>query len=145
MTPKQRMLLQLSFTQLSGAADEVADRFHQRLLGLDSEMPRTDLKTEGRKLLQLIGLAVRNLDDPDQVSGAARDLGREYASLGLTDEHFDTMGEALLWTLEQFLGEGEPGKEERAAWILTYQTLTGWMKEGAQGVASSQGPAAVAS
>lgn len=145
MTPKQKMLLQLSFTQLSSAADEVAERFHRRLLRLDPALRRADLKVEGRKLLRLIGLAVRNFDDPEQVSGEARDLGREYAAQGLTEEHFDTMGEALLWTLVQTLGEEELSREERTAWVRTYQTLTGWMKEGAQGATGGPDTVAVAS
>lgn len=144
MTPKQKMLLQLSFTQLSSAADEVAERFHRRLLRLDPALRRADLKAEGRKLFQLIGLAVRHFDDPEEVSEAARSLGRGYASQGLGDEHFDTMGEALMWTLEQSLGEGELGREERAAWVNTYRTLTGWMKEGAQEVAERDASGATA-
>lgn len=142
MKPKQKMLLQLSYTQISSATDQVAERFHRRLLRLDPALRRADLKAEGRKLLQLIGLAVRSLDDPDQVSGAARDLGREYASQGLTEEHFDTMGEALMWTLEQTLGEGGLGREERTAWMQTYRKLTGWMKEGAQGATDRTGSGA---
>lgn len=144
MKPKQKMLLQLSYTQISSVTDEVAERFHRRLLRLDPALRRADLRAEGRKLIQLIGLAVRSLDDPEKVSGPARDLGREYASQGLTEEHFDTMGEALLWTLEQTLGEGGLGREERTAWTRTYQKLTGWMKEGAQGEGRRQDAEAVA-
>lgn len=132
MTPKQKMLLQLSYAQLGSASEEVAERFHQRLLGLDTALSRTDLKREGRKLLQLLGLAVRSLDEPERVTEAARSLGSQYAAQGLTGAHFDTMGEALLWTLEQTVGEGGLDRDERTAWIQTYRTLTGWMKEGAQ-------------
>jgi len=139
MTPKQKMLLQLSYTQISSATDEVAERFHRRLLRLDPALRRADLKSEGRKLLQLIGLAVRKLDRPEEVTQAARDLGREYSDRGLTEEHFDTMGEALLWTLEQVLGEDGLDRIERTAWIHVYRTLTGWMKEGAQEVTGQPG------
>jgi len=130
MKPKQRMQLQLSYTQLSSATDEVAERFHRRLLRLDPTLRRADLKAQGRKLLQLIGLAVRSFDDPQRVTVAAKSLGREYAAEGLTREHFDLMGEALLWTLEESLA-GELGRDERKAWTRIYQDLTEWMKEGA--------------
>lgn len=145
MTPKQKMLLQLSFTQITSSTDEVAERFHRRLLRLDPALRRSDLKTEGRKLIQLIGLAVRSFDEPERVAEAARGLGREYAAQGLTEDHFNTMGEALLWTLEQTLGEGGLDRDERTAWIRIYQTLTDWMKEGAQPAARRKGAAAVTS
>ena len=52
MTPKQKMLLQLSFTQITSSTDDVAERFHRRLLRLDPALRRSDLKSEGRKLIQ---------------------------------------------------------------------------------------------
>lgn len=141
MTPKQKMLLQLSYTQISSSSDEVAERFHRRLLRLDPALRRSDLKTEGRQLIQLIGLAVRSFDQPERTATAARELGREYARRGLTESHFDTMGEALLWTLEETLGEDGLDRDERTAWIRVYQSLTEWMKEGSQEAGADDGDA----
>lgn len=142
MKPKQRMLLQLTYTQISSKTDQVAEQLHRRLVRLDPQLrvalAGSDLKPLGRRLIHLMGLAVRPQETEDGVAESARSLGVDYAEAGLGEVHFDTVGEALLWTVEQTLEEGL-SRDERLAWTRIYQQLTGWMKEGAKG--AETGPA----
>ena len=57
-------------------------------------------------------------------------LGRRHLDYDVTEEMYDTVGKALLWTLEKGLGEGfTPEVEE--AWTETYNTLADVMKSAA--------------
>ena len=58
------------------------------------------------------------------------EVGRRHGGYGVTDAHYDTVGEALLWTLEQGLG-AEFTPNARSAWALTYGTLAGVMQNAA--------------
>jgi len=60
-----------------------------------------------------------------------RELGRRHAGYGVTDAHYDTVGVALLWTLERGLGSSFT-PEVRAAWASAYGLLAGVMKAAAQ-------------
>jgi hemoglobin-like flavoprotein len=49
---------------------------------------------------------------------------------GVTDAHYETVGGALLWTLEKGLGAAF-SVEVRGAWLAAYHVLASAMKEGA--------------
>ena len=61
-----------------------------------------------------------------------RALGRRHVGYGVRDSHYATVGEALLWTLEQGLGDAFT-PDVRAAWAETYGTRAGVMQRAAAG------------
>ena len=61
---------------------------------------------------------------------AVRQLGARHANYGVRDEHYATVGSALLWTLEQGLGDKfTPAVHD--AWLTVYELLAGVMQMGA--------------
>jgi hemoglobin-like flavoprotein len=74
---------------------------------------------------------VRGLDDLDALVPVVRDLGARHHGYGVRDEHYDTVATALLWTLEQGLGEAFT-PETREAWVEVYGILAATMKSGAR-------------
>jgi hypothetical protein len=61
-------------------------------------------------------------------------LGRRHLAYGVRDEHYDTVGGALLWTLEKGLGEAfTPDVKE--AWTVVYGIVARVMKDAANEVA----------
>lgn len=59
------------------------------------------------------------------------ELGRRHKGYGVEDQHYDTVGAALLWTLEQGLGSAwSPAAAE--AWGVTYGFLSSVMCEGTE-------------
>jgi len=77
--------------------------------------------------MQTINVAVTSLDRLEEIRPAIEGLGRRHAGYGVTDEHYASVGGALLWTLGQGLGEAfTPEAEE--AWAETYWTLATIMK-----------------
>lgn len=78
--------------------------FYDKLFELDPgtrPLFTSDMKEQGRKLMQMITAAVQGLDDLDQTLPAVRGLGRRHADYGVQDEHYDTVDAALLRTLGQ--------------------------------------------
>ena len=91
----------------------------------------SDMEEQGRKLMQMITVAVQGLDNLDQTLPAVQGLGRRHADYAVKDEHYDTIGAALLWTLGQGLGDGFT-TEVQEAWATTYGVLASVMKDAAR-------------
>jgi hemoglobin-like flavoprotein len=133
MKPSQIELVQSTYAQVAVVADDVASMFYWRLFTLDPELRalfRGDMKEQGRKLMAMIGSVVRNLHDLDQVVPSVRALGARHADYAVRDEHYDSVATALLWTLEQGLGDAFTD-EVRDSWTTAYTVLAGTMKAAA--------------
>lgn len=133
MTSTQIELVEASFRKIEPGADEVARQFYDRLFETAPSlrpMFRGDLVEQGRKLMQMITVAVRSLRRLDQILPAVEDLGRRHARYGVRDEHYAIVAGALLWTLGQGLGDAFT-PEVCDAWVAMYQTVTGVMQRGA--------------
>jgi hemoglobin-like flavoprotein len=93
-------------------------------------MFRGDMKSQGAKLMAAIGAVVRSLDRIDTMLLTIRDLARRHVGYGVRDEHYATVGAALLWTLEQGLG-ADFTPQVRDAWATAYGMLSAAMIEAA--------------
>jgi hemoglobin-like flavoprotein len=131
MTPIQKELVQSTWKQVAPIADAAAVLFYNRLFEIDpSTKPlfnETDLPRQRKKLMQIIGTAVTSLNRLDALVPVVEDLGRRHAGYGVKDEHYDSVGAALLWTLEQGLGEAWT-PDVKTAWTETYVLLSGVMR-----------------
>jgi hemoglobin-like flavoprotein len=134
MTPKQIELVQTSFQKVVPVRMEVARLFYGRLFSLDPTLKRlfrSSLEEQGDKLTQTLARVVGSLHRIDQIIGAVRDLAVRHVDYGVEERHYDTVGEALLWTLEEGLGDAFT-PEVRAAWTEAYTLLAGAMIEAAR-------------
>jgi len=130
LTARQKTLVQNSFTNIAGIADDAAVLFYQRLFELDPSlrpMFRGDMTEQRKKLMQMITAAVKGLDRLEQLVPVVQDLGRRHAGYGVQDSHYDTVGAALLWTLEAGLAKAFT-PEVKEAWTAVYGLLAGTMK-----------------
>ena len=133
MTGEQITLVRDSFEKVVPIADAAAALFYGRLFDLDPSLEplfKGDIVEQGRKLMQMLGVAVRSLDRLEQIVPAVRALGARHVAYGVRDEHYETVGRALLWTLKRGLGDSFTPEVE-AAWAEVYTTLAGAMKAGA--------------
>jgi hemoglobin-like flavoprotein len=134
VTDTQKVLVQESFAAVMPIADAAAALFYRRLFELDPSLERMfkgDMKEQRKKLMQMLTAAVKGLDRLDQLVPVVEDLGRRHAGYGVADAHYDTVGEALLWTLEKGLGNAFT-PEVKDAWIAVYGLLAGTMKNAAK-------------
>jgi hemoglobin-like flavoprotein len=134
MTPEQKRLLAETWKQVAPTADAAADMFYRRLFEIDPAARKlfraTEMVAQRKKLLQTLSFAINGLDDLDGLSTKVEDLGRRHAGYGVTDAHYDSVGAALLWTLEQGLGRAWT-PEVAAAWTEVYGMLSGIMRNAA--------------
>jgi hemoglobin-like flavoprotein len=130
LTPEQKRLVQETFATIAPIADDAAALFYRRLFEIDppvERMFRGDMAEQRKRLMQMIAVAVRGLDRLDQLVPAVQDLGRCHAGYGVEDRHYDTVGAALLWTLEKGLGAAFT-PEVRGAWTAVYGILSTTMQ-----------------
>jgi hemoglobin-like flavoprotein len=133
MTPHQKMLVQTSFAQVAPIAETAAALFYAKLFELDPSlrpMFTSDIAEQGRKLMQMLAVAVRGLDNLGALVPAVRALGLRHAGYGVRDEHYETVAVALLATLELGLGDAFTD-DVREAWATVYWLLADTMKAGA--------------
>jgi hemoglobin-like flavoprotein len=133
MTPAQKLLVQTTFAKVVPIADTAASLFYGRLFEIDPALRplfKGDLVEQGRKLMQMIGVAVNGLDRLDQIVPAVQQLGVRHLAYGVRDAHYATVAAALLWTLEQGLG-ADFTPEVRDAWTAAYTLLADTMKAAA--------------
>jgi hemoglobin-like flavoprotein len=131
MTPTQKSLVQATWKQVIPLADAAAIMFYDRLFEIDPTTKplfrQTDMPHQRKKLLQIIGTAVASLERLDALVPVVEDLGRRHAGYGVEDKHYDSVGAALLWTLERGLGKTWT-PEVAEAWTQTYGLLSGVMR-----------------
>jgi hemoglobin-like flavoprotein len=138
MKLEQIQLVQESFAQVEPISDVAADLFYARLFTLDPPMRAmfpADLADQKKKLMAMLKLAVNSLNRLDDLVPAVQALGQRHGTYGVTLEQYDTVGAALLWTLEQGLG-AKFTPDVKAAWAAVYTLLANTMKQAAEIVAT---------
>lgn len=140
MSPADIALVKESFRKLLPVADQAAALFYARLFELDPSlrpMFRGDMAEQGRKLMAMIALAVGALNRLDTFVPTVQRLGERHAGYGVREEHYATVGDALLWTLERGLGAGFTA-DVRNAWSSLYSLIANTMIEAAREAAAAQ-------
>jgi hemoglobin-like flavoprotein len=138
MTPQQVQLIKQSFAKVEPIAGQAADLFYGRLFEIAPQVRplfKGDIKAQGQKLMSTIALAVGSLDRLPELVPIVQDLGRRHAGYGVKDEHYDSVGQALLWTLDKGLGS-DFTPEVKEAWTAVYMVLADTMKGAARQAAA---------
>ena len=134
MTPEHKQLVRGTWAMVAPISETAATLFYDRLFELDPDLralfARTDMDTQGRMLMQTLSIAVKGLDAPNHLLPVVEDLGRRHVRYGVLNAHYETVGAALLWTLERGLGEAFT-PEVRDAWVQTFALLSDTMKRAA--------------
>jgi len=139
MTPTQIDLVQSSFAKVIPIADTAAELFYARLFELDPSlrsMFRSDMKSQGKKLMDSLKMVVGNLRNLDRIVPGVQAMAVRHVSYGVQDHHYATVGTALLDTLEKGLGDAFTD-DVREAWLGAYTILATTMKAAAaEGIAA---------
>jgi len=108
--------------------------FYKRLFEIDPGVEvlfdHVDMKLQGEMLMVMIGNAVDMLEQPHKLAALLKASGRRHLKYGVQSSHYDTVGKALLWTLEQQLG-AQWDKETKLAWNWVYACIAQLMQQGA--------------
>ncbi|MBA5777146.1 hemin receptor [Stappia sp. F7233] len=129
MEARQIELVQASFAEVAPIADTAAGIFYTRLFDIAPEVRplfKSDLSEQGRKLMATLGTVVRGLGNLEQLLPIARGLAARHVDYGVRPEHYQPVGEALIYTLQTGLGE-KFTEETKQAWLAAYGALSGAM------------------
>ena len=127
MTSHQAQLVQETFGMVAALPVEtVGSLFYNQLFTIAPEVrplfSRTTTPEQSRKLLTMLAYVVARLDKPDSLVADLTQLAQRHVRYGVRDRHYDLVGEALLWTLEQGLGNAWT-EETKNAWVACYTLL----------------------
>ena len=132
MTTNTVSLVKNSWDKVKPISDQAAGLFYGRLFEIYPEVKplfKGDMQQQGRKLMAMINTAVNALDNLEPVIPAIKDMGARHAGYGVSDEDYDKVADALLWTLDKGLGD-EFTPEVKDAWVTVCTILADTMKAG---------------
>jgi len=75
----------------------------------------------------VLTVVVKGLNRPEQILAAVEELGRRHSAYGVEPQHYDTVGAALLSTLQTGLGYAFTA-DVREAWAAAYALLSNTMQ-----------------
>ena len=135
MTPRQIDLIRETWTEVAGLGLAAADLFYDRLFETAPETQpmfmKTDMAEQKKKLLGALSFVVAQAHMADQLLPALQTLGRKHVGYGVEDHHYDAVGSALIWTLEQGLADAFTD-EVRDAWVAAYTLVADTMRDAAR-------------
>jgi hemoglobin-like flavoprotein len=123
-------IVQRDWRKVEQIADAAATLLYDRLFSLDPSLRalfKDDLSEQKVKLIRMFGAAVHGLREPEVLMPIMQYLGQKHVLFGVRDEHYGTVGAALLWTLRQGLGD-DFGAENEAAWTRVFGELAETMQ-----------------
>jgi NAD(P)H-flavin reductase/hemoglobin-like flavoprotein len=135
-------IIKESFALFEPRAEEISAYFYGRLF---AENPRLRaffppaMDRQRSRLFHALREVVWSLDSPDTLSAFLSRLGRDHRKFGVTREHYDAMGRALLTTLRKFGGDAWTAEME-SAWRAAYATAATMMNEAAEDHAAEHPP-----
>jgi hemoglobin-like flavoprotein len=133
MTPEQVVMVQESWKQVLPISEKAAELFYGRLFEIAPEVKpyfKGDMVEQGRKLMAMINTAVNALNELESVIPAVQAMAVRHVDYGVKPEDYDSVGAALIWTLDAGLGDAFTAELEEA-WVKVYTTLADTMKAAA--------------
>jgi len=130
-TPERIALIRDSFHQLAPEQEAASQLFYQRLFEIAPDLRtlfRGEIESQGMRFMTTLGVILDHIDNAAALRPHMERLAKGHAALGVKPEHFVPMGEALVRTMEETLGDRFP-PGARAAWEDAYSHIAGLMIE----------------
>jgi hemoglobin-like flavoprotein len=130
MQEAEIVMLEKSFAEVAAVREQAAELFYERLFVHDPSLramfANADMKEQGRKLMMALSLVISSLRKLDTVVPALEMLAVKHVGYGVRDEHYATVGRALIETLSLFFANRFT-PEHRRVWTFAYETVAGVM------------------
>jgi hemoglobin-like flavoprotein len=127
-------LLESSFEKAKPQAKEFVASFYENLFtdypAAKPLFTHTNMAKQETMLLESLVFVVENLRQPESLSKALKGLGARHMKYGALPEHYPLVGNSLLKTFGQYLGD-DWTPETQQAWTDAYGAITAIMLEGA--------------
>lgn len=133
LSPQAIELVRKSWAAVMPISDAAASLFYERLFELDPSVRplfKGDMREQKKKLMQTLAIAVDGLSSLDKLVPVLKALGVRHAGYMVQDRHYDLVGQALLWTLREGLGNAFTPDVE-SAWAKVYGLVAETMRTAA--------------
>lgn len=103
----------------------VGDTFYSKLFHDNPSIRKmfpTEMHQQYQKLIEMLSAVVGRLDNLDELSNDIAAMAQRHVGYGVKPAQYQKIGEALLWTLQQGLGN-DFTPEVKAAWAKCYNSL----------------------
>ncbi|GAB3999934.1 hypothetical protein GCM10028807_51570 [Spirosoma daeguense] len=127
MTEQQIDTVKKSWRLLRGIDPVLlGDVFYSRLFVSHPELRvlfKGSMETQSKKLIDMLSYLVGQLHRFDELSDEVASLGQRHVQYGVKPPHYESVGQALLWTLEKGLGR-DWNDNVAQAWAAMYGLIT---------------------
>lgn len=133
MTVDQIHLLRRSFDVVERQAQVAALVFYRRLFEIAPAVRplfTTDIQEQAGKLMEMLAMLLSLMERPGALERELEESGLRHAGYGVRDEHYPVVGAALLFMLEEVLGD-KWTPAVKAAWVEFYGYMSECMQRGA--------------
>lgn len=128
-------LVENSFNLIKHDAVQFSASFYNKLFDYHPELlplfAKTDLAAQEKKLIVSLEIIVENLRNPETLSMALKSLGAYHQKVGTMKEHYPFVGQALVETFAEYLGD-KWNSDTHQAWLEAYSLIAEIMLEGAK-------------
>jgi nitric oxide dioxygenase len=125
LSPARIALIRQTFHDLAAEKQTASQRFYELLFEIAPELRklfRSDIGNQGMRFMSTLGTILDDIDNPEALRPHVERLAQGHAAVGVKPAHFVPMGEALVRTMEETLGDRFP-VEARAAWEDAYDFI----------------------
>ena len=109
----------------------IGEVFYEKLFSEHPSFKRlftTSTQAQSRKLIAMLDFVISQIENTEELSEELKKLGARHVNYGVKPEYYKPVGIALLWMLQQGLGN-DWNEEVDAAWNACYQTMAEIMIE----------------
>lgn len=123
-----------SWGEIQGLGVAMAEAFYRRLFEVDPHIrdlfAAADMESQPVKFMEMLSEIVRLIQDPEGFEKVLEASGARHARYGVVPHHYRTVGEALLWAMDDAL-PGGMDDATREAWAEAYTRMAFLMQRGA--------------
>ena len=110
----------------------VGDTFYSKLFSDNPAVKKMfpqKMEEQYKKLMDMLSIVVARLDRLDELVDTITEMAQRHIQYGVRPAHYKLVGNALLWTLEQGLGN-DWSTAVKEAWVECYASLAEAMISG---------------
>ena len=107
----------------------IGDVFYSKLFMDHPELKRMfprNMEEQYKKLIDMLSAVIGRLERLDELTIEIAALAQRHVGYGVKPFHYQIVGEALLWTLQQGLGK-DWDDDAKDAWLTCYNILSDTM------------------
>lgn len=129
MTDSKIIIIKNSWFYIVNNTENAGEYFYEVLFELDptlKSMFKTKTDEQSKKLVTMLSYVISKLNVLDEIMPQIEGLAQRHTKYGVSPEHYQVVGQALIQMLEYKLGN-KWNEEIKAAWLEVYTILSGAM------------------